>query len=113
MANLPYVLWQVAYNVFLIILFLCLDLIFLAVKSATKSKVSISLLSCGAVIEAIGQHQLVYFLVANVLTGLVNQILFTPSASSVVALIVLSGYLFLLNTLVLFLNQMGITTKFW
>ena len=98
---------------FVIILFLCLDLVFLAIESGRKNKVSSSLLSCGAVIEAIGQHQLVYFLVANVLTGLVNQILFTPAASSVVALTVLSGYLFLLNTLVLFLSQMGITTKFW
>ncbi|XP_062509263.1 phosphatidylinositol-glycan biosynthesis class W protein-like isoform X2 [Corticium candelabrum] len=111
MANLTYVLWQVAYNTFALICFLSLDILFLIIEF--NHKTSTSLLSCGVLIEAIGQHQLVYFLSANLLTGLINKMIFTLAASSLVAFIILSVYLILLSLLVLVIKQKGITTKVW
>ncbi|GMY29736.1 hypothetical protein FCV25MIE_24978 [Fagus crenata] len=63
--------------------------------------------------EAFNRNLLGAFLLANVLTGLVNFSVDTLSASSVTALFVLVLYASALSTLVGIVDFCGIRLKFW
>ncbi|KAL0946007.1 hypothetical protein HGRIS_012283 [Hohenbuehelia grisea] len=115
MANLPYVLWVAAYNVSFILGYLLLDLYFfptplsVSIYSPTsKLKVSVEspafpIASSSQVhlvgnppplFEAINKNSLVIFLVANVVTGLVNLSMQTMYTSDFWAMVVLTVYSF-------------------
>ncbi|XP_028092663.1 uncharacterized protein At4g17910-like isoform X1 [Camellia sinensis] len=63
--------------------------------------------------EAFNRNQLASFLLANLLTGLVNLFVDTLFASSVSALAILVVYTFILSLLVGFADFYGIKLKFW
>lgn len=63
--------------------------------------------------EAFNRNQLASFLLANLLTGLVNLFVDTLFASSVSALAILVVYMFILSLLVGFADFYGIKLKFW
>ncbi|XP_028125113.1 uncharacterized protein At4g17910-like isoform X3 [Camellia sinensis] len=63
--------------------------------------------------EAFNRNQLASFLLANLLTGLVNLFVDTLFASSFSALAILVVYMFILSLLVGFADFYGIKLKFW
>ncbi|KAK4049760.1 Glucosaminyl phosphatidylinositol (GlcN-PI) nositol acylation protein [Microbotryomycetes sp. JL221] len=84
-ANLPYVIWTAAFNCSFLFLYLSIHL------WATKAPMTRSV-QAPALFEAINRNSLVVFLIANLLTGLVNVTIETMYASTMVAMVVLVCY---------------------
>ena len=117
---------QVAYNVQLLSSFLLCDLLLTFVQRFCALDIppsggcpgcyprssNGSSLSCACLIAAVNRNQLIYFLLANLLTGLVNFLVQTLYCGPVMGLAILLSYLFVLNSLILALHVKGITLKF-
>ncbi|BGP29686.1 Glucosaminyl phosphatidylinositol (GlcN-PI) nositol acylation protein [Rhodotorula toruloides] len=95
-ANLPYVLWTVAFNTSFIFAYLMIHLFVASSSSSSPSSSSAAASSLAskspAIFHAINQNGLVVFLAANLLTGLVNVLLPTMYMRDSLAVFVLVGY---------------------
>ncbi|TKA53224.1 hypothetical protein B0A53_04080 [Rhodotorula sp. CCFEE 5036] len=87
LANLPYVVWVAAFNTTFLGLYLILHLVLDPSGGEEEGEAK-----APAIFEAINRNGLVVFLVANLMTGLINVTLETMYASDFVAVVVLSGY---------------------
>jgi len=84
MANLTYVLYVLSINLLVLILCLMIDIF---------SNIG----QVGVIFQSISYQrnsQLIVFLIANVLTGIINKSIFTLAASNTLSLVILSGYTF-------------------
>lgn len=64
-------------------------------------------------IQAVSRNQLLFFLLANVMTGLTNSVVDTLSCSSSFSVCVLLLYMFINCSVIYVLHLRGITVKFW
>ncbi|KAF9238094.1 GWT1-domain-containing protein [Melanogaster broomeanus] len=108
MANLPYVLWIVAFNTSFILGYYLLDMLFfptriLKIKDPSEPSgkrilqedpMTPMTKSAPALLEALNHNGLVIFLAANVATGLVNLSIATMYVSNGKAMLILTGYSF-------------------
>ncbi|KAL7090951.1 hypothetical protein ACP275_12G074800 [Erythranthe tilingii] len=99
MCNLAYVTFTLAANLQVLAILMLSDYV-----SGCKSS---------ALEEAFNRNLLASFLLANVLTGLVNLAIDTLSASSIFAVAILFAYAFVLSFSVGFAEFFGIKLKFW
>ncbi|TXT11139.1 hypothetical protein VHUM_01890 [Vanrija humicola] len=83
-ANLPYVVWTAAYNTTALALYLAIELWFFPPSSDAPP--------CPPLLDAINRNGLVVFLVANLLTGLINVSMQTMYAGTAVAMTILTVY---------------------
>ncbi|KAG5001504.1 hypothetical protein AAZX31_08G263300 [Glycine max] len=97
--NLPYVTMVVADNLQLLSILMLADLV-------PGSKTSI-------LEEAFNRNLLATFLLANILTGLVNLSVDTLSASSITAFFILLVYAYVLSIVIGIADYFGIKLKFW
>ena len=72
-----------------------------------------NVLSSVCLLDAVGYNALLFFLMANVMTGLVNMSMRTMYASNVTAVFVLTLYLFILCLVFVTLRMKNIRTKVW
>lgn len=129
-ANLPFCLWSVAQSLLLMSLTGMADLVLLLSKKASgcqripsswdlcKPKSSGSDQKSDdadrtCLIQAVNRNQLLFFLLANVLTGLTNSTVDTLSCSDLLSVCVLLLYMFLNCSLIYILHISKITMKFW
>ena len=120
---------QVAYNVQLLSSFLLCDILVIFTKRLfslntlpsggcptcypdEQNSSGANQLPCMCLIAAVNRNQLIYFLFANLLTGLVNFLVQTLYCSAAKGLLIVACYLFMLNSLMLVLHSKGITVKF-
>ncbi|XP_013407978.1 phosphatidylinositol-glycan biosynthesis class W protein isoform X1 [Lingula anatina] len=120
MANLSYVVWMLAYNLQSLVTFLLVDLLIVALQHwrflppllidphMVQHKVGVSDL-----INAINRNALMYFLLANIFTGLVNIFMETIYAPPTTSFWVLAAYLAILSGVSLVLHKLNINTKIW
>ncbi|KAH8549067.1 GPI-anchored wall transfer protein [Umbelopsis sp. PMI_123] len=87
-ANLPYVLWVVAFNFGFILIFAMVD------NGFSQSN---SMATVPKLLESINVNGLVIFLVANLLTGLVNISMRTLYASTAISFTVCAMYMFIVT----------------
>ncbi|TEB32745.1 GWT1-domain-containing protein [Coprinellus micaceus] len=130
MANLPYVFWVAAYNIsFTLAYILILDLFFFPgpkprkipghLKSPTVDYGQGHFQQAPAevegnppeLLEAINKHGLALFLVANVLTGLINLSMKTMYMSDAASMIVLSAYSMVVSAVAWFWNRFDNSKK--
>ncbi|XP_047150534.1 uncharacterized protein At4g17910-like isoform X2 [Vigna umbellata] len=97
--NLAYVTMILADNLQLLSVLMLADLV-----PGTKTSV---------LEEAFSRNLLATFLLANILTGLVNLSVDTLSASSIKALVILLVYAYILSIVIGILDYFGIKLKFW
>ncbi|EGO01208.1 hypothetical protein SERLA73DRAFT_121542 [Serpula lacrymans var. lacrymans S7.3] len=101
MANLTYILWVVAYNTTFILGYLLMDSYFFPAakgqatakddgKVQSRSKLSTS----PSLLDAINKNGLALFLLANVVTGVINLSIPTMYTSDTWAMVILGGYAF-------------------
>ncbi|XP_067935341.1 uncharacterized protein [Watersipora subatra] len=109
-ANLPFILWTVHHSLLVVAAMLAvaavsrsLELMFTVNISSHKSEI----------LESINYNGLLYFLLANLLTGGVNLLINTLQCSNAQALLVLATYLLALNTVIYIFYLFRIKTKFW
>ncbi|MEQ2262400.1 hypothetical protein XENORESO_010103 [Xenotaenia resolanae] len=130
-ANLPFVIWSVAQSLFFMSCLGLADMVILFSKGACccrflpssmnfeekeltplayKKKGEIERL---CLIQAVSRNQLLFFLLANLMTGVTNSVVDTLSCSNLFSVCVLLLYMFV-NCLVIYvLHICGITVKFW
>ncbi|XP_040005921.1 phosphatidylinositol-glycan biosynthesis class W protein [Xiphias gladius] len=131
LSNLPFCLWSVAQSLFFISCLGIVDMVLLFSKRTSgshcvpsswnlhqKQSDSVSDKKTGEIerfclVQAVSRNQLLFFLVANVMTGLTNSIVDTLSCSSSFSVCVLLLYMFMNCFVIYFLHLCGITLKFW
>jgi phosphatidylinositol glycan class W len=107
LANMPYVLWTVAFNQFQILLCCLVETIFFpSVHKATdkQTETERSDFATSRILRAFNKNGLAIFLVANLLTGAVNLGMDTLDANNYVAMGVLVGYAGIVTGLALALD---------
>ena len=82
-------------------------------ESPRLSTTLIDSLRVPIIVQAISRNQLLYFLLGNILTGLVNFSMKTIYVGDFTAMIVLILYFFITNGVIVLLHIKGINTKFW
>ncbi|XP_034461971.1 phosphatidylinositol-glycan biosynthesis class W protein [Hippoglossus hippoglossus] len=131
LANLPFFLWTVAQSLFFMSCLGFADLALLFSKSISgcnflpsswnlhkKQSDSASDKHSGEVerfciVQAISRNQLLFFLIANIMTGLTNSLVDTLTCSSSFSVCVLLMYMFMNCFVIYVLHHRGITVKFW
>lgn len=122
MTNLPYVLWVSAYNcTFLFVYKLIEDFVWGKVKveyvtstkasKETDKSISRALETVPTSLTAVNNNSLILFLLANVLTGLVNMNYDTLDSSNWSGILVLMGYEVALSAFTLILYRKGIVIR--
>mgnify|MGYP003816181013 CR=1 FL=1 len=114
MANLPYILWVVAFNSVLVLAFAVVDTIFFpAFYKATDSKAEKEAFETATsrVLRAYNRNGLAVFLVANLLTGLVNLTVPTLDVGAVTTIAILLGYMVALTGFAVGLDMYDVTIK--
>lgn len=133
LANLPFCIWSVAQSLFFMSCLGTADLVILFSKrisgcpfvpsswdlykkQADSDNVSDQIrgeMEGLCLVQAVSRNQLLFFLFANVMTGLTNSIVDTLSCSSSFSVCTLILYMFNNCLVIYFLHFRGITVKFW
>ncbi|XP_068601044.1 phosphatidylinositol-glycan biosynthesis class W protein [Brachionichthys hirsutus] len=131
LANLPFCMWSVAQSLFLMSTLGLADMLLLFSQRTSGCRVVPSSWTvCDkqtdsvsgekpveieryCFIQAVSRNQLLYFLLANVLTGLTNFLMDTIHCSSLISVCVLLLYMFANCTVMYVLHLRGITVKLW
>lgn len=116
LANLPYILWIAAFNTCQLTAFCAIETVFFPAAHRTadaggKSEESIYRESTSPVFEAFNRNGLAVFLVANLLTGLVNLTVPTLDVSALQAMGILLGYAGVVTGVAVGLDAWDITVK--
>jgi glucosaminylphosphatidylinositol acyltransferase len=111
LANLPYVLWVVAFNNSQILLFCAIETVCFQSAYLTQNKKDAAEETSSRIMQAFNSNGLVVFLVANLLTGLVNLTINTLEMGGLAAMGVLGLYAVLLTGFALGLQRFGIRVK--
>ncbi|XP_041865159.1 phosphatidylinositol-glycan biosynthesis class W protein [Melanotaenia boesemani] len=132
-ANLPFFLWSVAQSLFFMSCLGLADVVLLFSKRISgchlvpsswnlcknesdsdkvtdKKRKEMERL---CLVQAVSRNQLLFFLLANVMTGLTNSVVDTLSCSSSFSVCVLLMYMFINCFVIFFLHICQITVKFW
>ena len=115
LANLPYVLWVVASNSVLLLAFAAVDvLLFPAFYRAPDARAEGEAYEAATsrVLRAYNRNGLAVFLLANLLTGLVNMTVRTLHVGSIGTMGLLGGYMGLLTAVAVGLDVYDITVRF-
>ncbi len=114
MANLPYILFVVAFNTGQIFAFCLVDTVFFpAFYNAQDAKAEEEAYDTATsrVLRAYNRNGLAVFLLANLLTGLVNLTVPTLDIGQVATMAVLAGYVTVLTTVAVLLDMYDISIK--
>lgn len=129
MANLPFCIWTIAQSLFFLSCLGIADLVLLFAKvvsnfsavpaswiphqcSETKRKI-INKLEALCLVQSVNRNQLLFFLLANVMTGLTNILVDTLKSNDVFAVCVLLSYMFINSLIIFILHVNNVTIKFW
>lgn len=131
MANVPFCLWTIAQSLFFMACLGTADLVLVFSKkvtscflvpsslnlyrkddnsSETKNKTNMEGL---CLFQAVNRNQLLFFLLANLMTGLTNILVNTFSSSDYISVCVLLSYMFMNCLVIYILHQCKLTVKFW
>ncbi|UNI23413.1 Glucosaminyl phosphatidylinositol (GlcN-PI) nositol acylation protein [Purpureocillium takamizusanense] len=114
LANLPYVLWVAAFNSVQILAFCCIDTVFFpAVYNAADPKTEKEAYEAATsrVLRAFNRNGLAVFLLANLLTGLVNMTFRTLEATPIMTMAILLGYTATVTGVAVALDAYNISIK--
>ncbi|KAK7397594.1 Glucosaminyl phosphatidylinositol (GlcN-PI) nositol acylation protein [Neonectria punicea] len=114
MANLPYVLWVVAFNTVQLLGFCIIDTIFFpAFYNATdpKSEKEAYMMATSRVVRAYNRNGLAVFLTANLLTGVVNLTVRTLDATPQATIWILLAYMATVTGVAMALDSYNISVK--
>ncbi|XP_058632624.1 phosphatidylinositol-glycan biosynthesis class W protein [Onychostoma macrolepis] len=131
MANLSFCIWTVAQSLFFLSCLSIGDLLLLFSKAISNfSFVSASWcpyqnkkssldekmrknMDALCLVQSVNRNQLLYFLLANIMTGLTNVLIDTLNSNDVLAVSVLLFYMFMNSLVIFILHINNITIKFW
>lgn len=114
LANLPYVLWVCAFNCSQIFLFCTIErLLFPGVYEVSDAEIEVKRAknATSRLLHAMNRNGLALFLIANLLTGLVNMTLPTLHMDDLQAMAVLIAYMATISALALGLDHLDVSIK--
>ncbi|KAG5922622.1 Glucosaminyl phosphatidylinositol (GlcN-PI) nositol acylation protein [Claviceps africana] len=114
MANLPYVLWVAAFNSIQILACCAIDTVFFPATYAAhdaKTERDAVRAATSAVLSAYNRNGLAVFLLANLLTGLVNMTVKTLHSTPVETMAILLTYMGAVTTVALLLDRYDVSIK--
>lgn len=111
LANLPYVLWVSAFNTAQILVCCAIDSAFFAEAHGTLDEAEAHRASTSRILRSFNRNGLAVFLLANLLTGLVNMTVPTLDVTPVQTMGVLVGYSFVLCAVAVGLDEWDVTIK--
>lgn len=113
LANLPYILWTAAFNTTQLTAFCLVETLFFPAvyKEGVKSDEVVYQESTSPVLEAYNRNGLFIFLVANLLTGLVNLTVPTLDITRLTAMGILLGYAGVLTGVAVGLDMYNVSIK--
>ncbi|KYK57440.1 GPI-anchored wall transfer protein 1 [Drechmeria coniospora] len=114
LANMPYVLWVAAFNTVQILAFCCIDTLFFpSFHHATDAKSEREAYdgATSRVLRAFNRNGLFIFLLANLMTGLVNMTVHTLDATPLLAVGILLAYTATLTGVALALDHLDVSIK--
>jgi len=108
MANLSYYIFEISFNVFILLGLLSndilMDMLHVLIKKNHRKHgnfKNISSVKISVIFRAISRNQLLYFLLANVFTGVINMLVNTIELGSMASFSVLLIYVFTVNTMII------------
>eukprot|EP01027_Heterolobosea_sp_BB2_P015308 GEZU01021916.1.p1 GENE.GEZU01021916.1~~GEZU01021916.1.p1 ORF type:complete len:482 (-),score=98.40 GEZU01021916.1:350-1795(-) len=101
MVNIAYAAWIVAHSLFLLAIFITIELY------------AAPLMSKSIVRDAVNRNQLFTFLIANLLTGLINLTIPTLDITAIPSLAINTAYMLVVCGIATYLHSRGINLKFW
>ncbi|XP_067678563.1 phosphatidylinositol-glycan biosynthesis class W protein-like isoform X2 [Haliotis asinina] len=117
LANAPYFLWMIALSFQLLAVNLAGDITVTCIQSlhprGCENKKFADDLSSTCLLSAMNYNGLLYFLAANLLTGLVNMSIQTLYIPPSLAVTIISAYISILSGLIMLLYRRKISTRFW
>ncbi|KAF3706672.1 Phosphatidylinositol-glycan biosynthesis class W protein [Channa argus] len=129
LANLPFCLWSVAQSLLFISCLGIADMVLLFSKRTSgchfvptswdlhkkqsNSGKKTAEIERHCLVQAVSRNQLLFFVLANVMTGLINSKVDTLTCSSLFSVCVLLSYMFMNCFVIFVLHICGITVKFW
>ena len=130
LANYTFFTWILAYNLTVLLIFLITDLFVIQINSKTKQKPKnmknksnppdpvtnqsdSKMYRCPEIVKAVDFNPLLFFLVANLMTGVVNMTVETIKTDDVQAVIIIIAYQSVLAVIVKLLYKFNIKMKFW
>lgn len=105
LANLSYILFVVASSLLVLLFFMLASFLLFSSSSLVSSRSIIR--------DSVARNQLAFFLVANLATGLVNISMNTIDSPAAISMLVLTTYMTLICSFVVFLHIKKISLKFW
>uniref|UniRef100_UPI0037E7157C phosphatidylinositol-glycan biosynthesis class W protein n=1 Tax=Semicossyphus pulcher TaxID=241346 RepID=UPI0037E7157C len=129
LANLPFCIWSVAQSLLFMSCIGIADMVLLfskktsgyhfgpsswnLCKKQSDSEKKTREIDGLCLVQAVSRNQLLFFMLANVMTGLTNSIVDTLSSSDLISVCVLLLYMFMNCFIIYLLHVCGITIKFW
>lgn len=129
MANLPFCIWTVAQSLFFLSCLGIADLALLFAKVGSNfsaaptswnphrrsetEQILKNKLDALCLIQSVNRNQLLFFLLANVMTGLTNILVDTLKSNDFFAVCVLLSYMFVNSLIIFILHIKNVTLKFW
>jgi phosphatidylinositol glycan class W len=111
LANLSYVLWIAAFNTAQIAAFYLVEVLFFPRAATAEKQEEAYNKAVPKILEAYNRNGLALFLVANVLTGLVNLSVDTLGAGRVEAMAILGAYMGIITIVAVALQSRGVVIK--
>ncbi|KAK9727679.1 Glucosaminyl phosphatidylinositol (GlcN-PI) nositol acylation protein [Basidiobolus ranarum] len=102
MANLPYVLWVVAFNLTLLLVIMCIE------RFVNPNVFSPEI---PFLLDSLNQNGLTVFLIANVLTGLINISIQTLYTSPLLSFVICSAYMAIICSIAVWLKLNGLRIR--
>lgn len=130
MANLPFCLWTIAQSSFFLSCLGTADMVLGFMKMISRCSLvssswneykkdsssfedKIKTMNGLCLVQAVSRNQLLFFMLANVMTGLTNMIVDTFSGSDHFSVCVLLSYMFTNSFVIFILHISNVTVKFW
>lgn len=114
LANLPYVLWVSAFNTCQLFLFCAIESLFfptLETQLDTKAEKKLKQQATSRILQAFNRNGLALFLLANLMTGIINMLLPTLTMTDLQAMGVLLAYIAVISAVALLLDMKGLSIK--
>lgn len=121
LANIGYVIWILAFSITMLVILMSIELLTLTMNMVVKANMKNKqdghfrfTISCVPLtLEAINYNGLLFFLLANLLTGLINICVQTLTVGVAQSLSVICGYIFVLCSVTVLLYFKKIKLKVW
>lgn len=121
LANIGYVVWILTLSIIMLVIVMSIELLTWTLNKVVKTSVQneagrndyFSISYVPVTLEAINYNGLLFFLLSNLLTGLINICVHTLTVGVLQSLIIICGYIFVVCNVIVLLYYKNIKVKMW